>query len=99
MKVVPPLQHVGFRPRLLDLVALDLKKMPGIKSGSRQLLIIVDHFSKFVNAAALPDKTRQTVRRALQSNLFYCYGIHRAMLSDNGGEFRNALIAYARGKF
>ena len=67
--------------------------MPDRKSGSRQLLIIVDHYSKFAHAASLPENKSETVRQALLSNLLYRYGIPRLMPSDNGGGFRNGEAA------
>ncbi len=51
-----------------------------------------DHFSRFVILAPLQNKTAEAVAHALKSNLFCPYSTPRVLLSDNGAEFRNALL-------
>ncbi len=75
-----------------DVVAIDLLQLPASNQGSRYLLVCVDHFSRFVILAPLPNKTAEAVAHALVSKLFCPYSTPRVLLSDNGAEFRNALL-------
>ncbi len=75
-----------------DVVAIDLLQLPASNHGSRYLLVCVDHFSRFVNLGPLQNKTAEPVAHALISNLFCPYSTPRVLLSDNGTEFRNALL-------
>ncbi len=75
-----------------DVVAIDLLQLPASNQDSRYLLVCVDHFSRFVILAPLPNKTAEAVPHALISNLFCPYSTPRVLLSDNGAEFRNALL-------
>ncbi len=52
----------------------------------------VDHLSRYVVLASLKDKTAAAVAHALITNLFCPYSTLRVLLSDNGTEFRNALL-------
>ena len=76
-----------------DVVAMDLLQLPASYQGSKYLLVCVDHFSRFVVLAPLKDKTAGVVAQALITHLFCPYSTPRVLLSDNGSEFRNALIA------
>ena len=75
-----------------DVVAIDLLQLPASHQGSRYLLVCVDHFSRMVVLAPLPNKTAGAVAHALISKLFCPYTTPRVLLSDNGAEFRNALL-------
>ena len=75
-----------------DVVAIDLLQLPASRQGSRYLLVCVDHFSRFVVLAPLQNKTAGAVAHALITHLFCPYSTPRVLLSDNGAEFRNALL-------
>ena len=91
MKVVPPMQHVPYRPEPFNVVAVDIKDLPKTPSGNRHLLVLVDYFSKYVTGVALPNKYQESVAAALTTRLFLAHGSPGVMLSDNGGEFKNGL--------
>ncbi|RUM30633.1 MAG: hypothetical protein DSY32_02035 [Aquifex sp.] len=76
-----------------DVVAIDLLQLPASRQGSKYLLVCVDHFSRYVVLAPLKDKTATTVAHSLIANLFCPYSTPRVLLSDNGGEFHNSLLA------
>ena len=75
-----------------EVVGIDLLQLPLSRQGSKYLLVCVDHFSRYVVLAPLKDKTAGAVAHALISNLFLVHGTPRVLLSDNGTEFRNALL-------
>ncbi len=52
----------------------------------------VDHFPRYAVLAPLKDKTAGAVVHALITNQFGPYSTPRVLLSDNGTEFRNALL-------
>jgi len=75
-----------------DVVAIDLLQLPASHQGSKYVLVCVDHFSRYVVLAPLKDKTAGAVAHALITTLFCPYSTPRVLLSDNGAEFRNALL-------
>ncbi len=52
----------------------------------------VEHLSSYVILAPHKDKTAGAVAHAPIANLFCRYSTPRVLLSDNGTEFRNALL-------
>ena len=75
-----------------DVVAIDLLQLPASRQGSKYLLVCVDHFSRYVVLAPVPDKTAGAIAHALISKVICPYSTPRVLLSDNGTEFRNALL-------
>ena len=78
--------------RQWDVVGIDLLQLPTSRQGSKYLLVCVDHFSRYVVLAPLKDKTASAIAHALICKLFNVYQTPRVLLSDNGAEFRNALL-------
>ncbi len=68
-------------------------QLPRSSQGSGYILVCVDHFSRFVVFAPLRDKSAATVAHALVSHLICPYTIHRVLLTDNGTEFKNQVLA------
>jgi hypothetical protein len=61
-------------------------------SGKKFVMVMTDAFTKYVELAALPDKTARSVAEALMSFWFTRYTVPKEILSDNGGEFCNELM-------
>ncbi len=76
-----------------DVVGIDLLQLPRSTQGSVYVLVCVDHFSRFVVLTPLPNKSATTVAHALVSHLFCPYTTPRVLLSDNGTEFKNQVLA------
>ncbi len=53
----------------------------------------VDYLTRYVVLAPLKDKTAAAVAHALVTHLFCPFSTPRVILSDNGAEFRNAVVA------
>ncbi|KAL1132388.1 hypothetical protein AAG570_010343 [Ranatra chinensis] len=51
----------------------------------------IDPFSKYAMALQVPDKSGNSIRRAL-ANWFAMFGIPMELVMDNGNEFRNELV-------
>ena len=67
---------------------------PKSLQGNTHIVLAVDHFTKFVTGAALPDIKAETVAQFLITEQFFRTGSPDNILSDNGSEFKNALNAH-----
>ena len=77
-----------------ELVAMDLWGPTPIPStrGNRYVFVLSDHFSKWVELHALPDKQATTVARRLL-DLVGHFGAPRRLLSDQGKEFTASVVS------
>ena len=80
--------------RPLELVTMDLVKMQHkSKRGNAYILVVVDHFTKFVQFYAVKDTSAMETAKKLY--LFMCaYGIPEKILSDQGTNFESELLKY-----
>ncbi len=76
-----------------DIVGLDLLQLPRSTQGSGYILVCIDHLSRFVVLAPLRDKSAVSVAHALVSHLTCPYTTPRVLLTDNGTEFKNQILA------
>ncbi len=76
-----------------DVFGIDLLQLPRSTQGSVYILVCVDHFSRFVVLAPLRNKSSVTVAHAIVSHLICPYTTPRVLLSDNGTEFKNQILA------
>ena len=53
---------------------------------------MMDQFSKFVEAVALPNQEARTVAKALMDHWIARYGVPRQVLSDRGTNFERKLF-------
>ncbi len=68
-----------------EKVAIDLKKW---KSG--HILYMIDMYTRLTQAAFIPNKNPEHVITAILVKWIAVYGVPKAILNDNGGEFVNA---------
>ena len=61
--------------------------LPRSRSGCWFILIVVDHFSKWVEARPTKDITAKTTALFLLQDIFYRHGCPQVLLSDNGSNF------------
>ena len=61
--------------------------------GNKYVLVIKDALTRFVETAPLRSKTAEEVAKAFIHLIIYRHGSVRQLVSDNGGEFDNALWA------
>ena len=81
----------------MDLVHVDLVRMEVTVETKKKLvvqkiLVVTDHFSRFVQALKVKDKRAITIAKCLYDNYFRHYGFPRHLLSDQGTEFCNAIL-------
>ncbi len=73
-----------------DCVSMDLLQLPSSYQGSKYVVVMVDMFSRCVILAPIKEKT---VAHAVVTKLICEHTAPRLLLSDNGAEFRNEVLA------
>ena len=69
-------------------VTVETKKKPVVQ----KILVVTDHFSRFIQAYKVKDKRAITIAKCLYDNYFRHYGFPWHLLSDQGTEFCNAVL-------
>ena len=69
-------------------------QFPTSAAGNTHIILVVDHFTKYVTGAAIPDKGPETIAQLLVESQFYSMGAPDVILQDNGTEFKNELNAH-----
>ena len=75
---------------LFDVWGLDFMGPFPISFGNMYIMVAVDYVSKWVEAIALPNNTGGSVVKFVKKNIFICFGVPRAIISDNGVHFQNS---------
>lgn len=79
--------------RPFDKVYIDLVgPLPVSGSGNKHILSMVDDLTRFVEFAAIPDQTANTVARALYEQILCRYTLPRVIISDNGTNFLSEIF-------
>ncbi|OXA42471.1 Transposon Ty3-G Gag-Pol polyprotein [Folsomia candida] len=77
-----------------DMLAMDLMgPLPRSANRNTYLLVVVDHFSKWVELFALKDATAPLIARTLEREIFCRFGAPASILSDNATNFRGKVLA------
>ena len=90
-------QHASLKPihtdRPLELVATDITgPLPKTKENNLYILVVIDHFTKFLKLFPIKDMLASTV--ATQILNYICnFGIMDRLLSDQGSNYESELIA------
>jgi len=76
-----------------DMIAMDLMgPLPTTKNRNTQLLVIVDHFSKWTELFALRNATAANIAKVVEREIFCRYGAPKYILTDNGTNFRSKML-------
>ena len=67
-------------------IALDIAQLPSCH-GYEFVLVVVDYFSKWVEAFPLRNKSASTIAKVLLENVIFRFGTPEYLHSDNGKEF------------
>jgi transposase InsO family protein len=74
-------------------VAVDLVgPLPETPRGNKWILVIMDHFTRWQDAIALPDATASTVATTLDERIFAYMGLPECLHSDQGTQFEGQLM-------
>jgi hypothetical protein len=75
----------------LDRVGVDLVELPTSYRGNKYILTVIDAFTKYVSAYALPNKNAETITEAMTQ--FICENsVPKEITADRGSEFINDLF-------
>ena len=65
---------------------------PTASNGHRFILVAIDYFTKWVEAASFASVTTSVVARFIKQNLICRYGIPERIITDNGTNLNNIMI-------
>lgn len=76
-----------------ELVGIDVTgPFPTTKRGNRYIIVAIDYFSKYVEAACVPDYTALTTAQFLLDNIVLRHGTPKSIISDQGPNFESKLV-------
>lgn len=78
--------------RPMELVSIDFLKLEPSKGGIENILVIVDHFTRFAQAIPCRNQTAITTAKALYEGYFRYYGFPEQLHSDQGRNFLSHTI-------
>ena len=76
----------------LQLVGIDFQHLDPCSGGYEYLLVITDHFTRFVQVYETTNRSARTTAEKLYNDFMMRYGIPEKLLSDRGTEFENELF-------
>ena len=76
----------------IDLVGMEVTVETKKKPVVQKILVVTDHFSRFIQAYKVKDKRAITIAKCLYDNYFRHYRFPWHLLSDQGTEFCNAVL-------
>uniref|UniRef100_A0A3B4F4P9 Integrase catalytic domain-containing protein n=1 Tax=Pundamilia nyererei TaxID=303518 RepID=A0A3B4F4P9_9CICH len=71
---------------------MDFLALESDTSGTRDILVLTDHFTKFAVAIPTPNQKARTVAKCLWENYIIYYGIPERIHTDQGQDFESRLI-------
>ena len=77
-----------------ELIGIDgTGPLPITPDNNRYILVVVDHFSKFCIAKAVPDLTAISTAKFVFDDVICKFGMPRSLISDHGKNFKSVLFA------
>ena len=77
----------------IDYVGMEVTVATDKKPMVRNVLVVVDHFTRYVQAFVTKNHTARTTARVLYNNYFSVFGFPQCLMSDQGTEFCGKVIA------
>ena len=65
---------------------------PKASNGHRFILVAIDYFTKWVEAASYANVTKQVVVRFIKNQIICRYGVPRKIIIDNGSNLNNNMV-------
>lgn len=91
---IAPMQYMPIPRHPFDIIGIDtVGPLPDDGQGNVYIITIVDHFSGWPEAKAVPNKSADTVAQYLLEHIIPGHSCPRVILSDNGTEFVNKVIS------
>ena len=78
---------------VLDMMSIDVAgPLETTKAGNRYIIIVVDNFSKYIEAIAVPDFNAETTANFIINKVICKYGVVKSIHSDQGVNFESELV-------
>ena len=77
----------------VDYVGMEVTVAAKEKPVVKNVLVVVDHFTRFVQAYVMKNHMAYTTARVLYNNYFSVFGFPQRLMSDQGTEFTGDVIA------
>ena len=88
-----PMQDMPMPSAPMEIIGIDTcGPFPISDDGNKYVCTIVDHFSGWPEAWAIPDKSAATIAKLLLEEFIPRHGCPRVIISDQGTEYCNALL-------
>ena len=88
---LPPMQPIICTEPMelvhIDYVGMEVTVATQKKSIVKNVLVVVDHFTRYVQAFVTKNHTARTTARVLYNNYFSVFGFPQHLMSDQGTEF------------
>ena len=65
---------------------------PKASNGHRFILVAIDYFTKWVEAASYANVTKQVVVKFIKNNIICRYGVPNKIITDNGTNLNNKMM-------
>ncbi len=76
-----------------DRIHLDTLELPLSENGFKYLLVIIDYFSRFCILQAIQNRKAETIATTIFEKVICPYATPKTIITDNGPEFNNAILA------
>ena len=86
-----PLQSIQAE-RPFQFVCTDITELPVTSQGHKYVLVVQDHFTKYVNAFPMSDQTAATVARILCERYIPEHEVPEELFSDQGRQYESEII-------
>ena len=77
----------------IDYIGMEVTVATDKKPIVKDVLVVVDHFTRYVQAFVTKNHTARTMARVLYNNYFSIFGFPQCLMSDQGTEFCGKVIA------
>ena len=77
----------------IDYVGMEVTVAAQEKPVVKNVLVVVDHFTRYVQAFVMNNHTAHTTARVLYNNFFSVFGFPQKLMSDQGTKFTGDVIA------
>jgi len=92
--VPPSMLNVISSPWPFSMWGIDMigRIEPKTSNGHRFILVAIDYFTKWVEAASYANVTKQVVVRFIKNNIICRYGVPNKIITDNGTNLNNKMM-------
>ena len=94
---LPPMQPIICTEPMelvhINYVGMEVTVATDKKPVVHNILVVIDHFTRYVQAFVTKNHTARTTAQVLYNNYFSAFGFHQRLMSDQGTEFCGKVIA------